>query len=164
MCDEEESVSIAVNGKPVRSSGHRGAVSGEMLVMRDVRALGKLGVCSKRASWDETSRGACEHVCRGDEARRCGLGSNGGSEERPEVGGKARGDWTGSTERVCDTAAPLGSRQTQEHAAASPWPSCGPLERLLAVAVQRPQRARQWPQCSAAEPPLGQSRASRRDP
>jgi hypothetical protein len=43
-------VSIAVNGKRVRSSGHRGVVSGVMWVMCDVHALGKLGECSKETS------------------------------------------------------------------------------------------------------------------
>jgi hypothetical protein len=103
MCDENKSVSIAVNRKRVRSSGHHGVVSGEMSVMHNVHASGKLGVCSKRASQDKTSWGACEHACRGDEVRRCGLGSDGGLEERPEVGGKAQGDWTGSAEHVCDS-------------------------------------------------------------
>jgi hypothetical protein len=102
MCDEEESVSIAVNSKPVHSSGHHGAVSREMSVMRNAHMSGKLGVCSEKVSRDETSWGACEHACRGDEARRCGLGSDRGSEERPEVGRKVQGDWTGSAECVCD--------------------------------------------------------------
>jgi hypothetical protein len=43
MCDEDESVSIAVNGKRVRSSGHHRAVSGVMSVMRNAHASGKLG-------------------------------------------------------------------------------------------------------------------------
>jgi hypothetical protein len=102
MCDEDKSVSIAVNRKPVRSSEHHRAVSGEMLVMRNAHMLGKLGVCSKKASWDKTSWGVCEHVCQGDEARRCGLGSDRGLEERPEVGRKVQGDRTGSAECVCD--------------------------------------------------------------
>jgi hypothetical protein len=63
MCDEDESVSIAVNGKQVRSSGHCGAVSGVMLVMRDARMLGKLGGCSEEASRDGAHWGACERAC-----------------------------------------------------------------------------------------------------
>jgi hypothetical protein len=41
MYDEDKSVSIAVNRKQVHSSGHRGAVSREMLVMCSARMLGK---------------------------------------------------------------------------------------------------------------------------
>jgi hypothetical protein len=73
-----------------------------MLVMCNARALGKFGVCSERASWDKTSWGACEHASRGDAARRCRLGSGGGSEERPEVSRKVQGDRTESTEHVYD--------------------------------------------------------------
>jgi hypothetical protein len=50
MCDEDKSVSIAVNGKQVCSSGHHRAVSGVMLVMHNVRALGKFGGCSEEPS------------------------------------------------------------------------------------------------------------------
>jgi hypothetical protein len=102
MYDEDKSVSIAVNRKQVCSSGHCGAVSGEMLVMHDAHMSGKLGGCSKEASWDKTSWGVCEHVCRGGEARRCGLGSDRGSEKRPEDSREAQGDQMGSAERVCD--------------------------------------------------------------
>jgi hypothetical protein len=70
MCDEDESVSIAVNRKQVRSSGHRRAVSGVMSVMRNARALGKLGGCSKEASQDRVRQGACERVCWASETRR----------------------------------------------------------------------------------------------
>jgi hypothetical protein len=77
MCDEDKSVSIAVNGKPVHSSGHRRAVSGVMLVMRNAHLLGKFGECSKETSWDRASWGVCERVCRDSEARRGGLGSDG---------------------------------------------------------------------------------------
>jgi hypothetical protein len=37
MCDEDKSVSIAVNRKQVRSSGHCRAVFGVMSVMRNAR-------------------------------------------------------------------------------------------------------------------------------
>jgi hypothetical protein len=77
MCDENESVSIAVNRKPVHSSGHRGAVSGVMLLMCNVCTSGKFGGCSEEPSWDRTSWGACERVCRDSEARGGGLGSDG---------------------------------------------------------------------------------------
>jgi hypothetical protein len=59
MYDEDQSVSIVVNRKQVCSSGHCGAVSGEILVMRGAHALGKLGVCSETRSQDGTRRGAC---------------------------------------------------------------------------------------------------------
>jgi hypothetical protein len=96
-------VSIAVNGKQVRSSGHCGAVSGVMLVMRNARTSVKLRECSKETSRDEVSWGACERACRDSEARRGGLGSDGESEKRPEVDREAQGGRTGSAERVCDT-------------------------------------------------------------
>jgi hypothetical protein len=70
MRDEDESVSIAVNGKRVRSSEHRGAVSGVMSVMRDVRTVGKLGGCSKEASRDGARWGVCERACQASEMRR----------------------------------------------------------------------------------------------
>jgi hypothetical protein len=70
MHDEDESVSIAVNGKRVRSSEHRRAVSGVMSVMRDARALEKLGGCSEEASWDGARWGVCERACRASETRR----------------------------------------------------------------------------------------------
>jgi hypothetical protein len=70
MRDENESVSIAVNGKRVRSSEHCGAVSGVMSVMRDARALGKLGGCSEEASRDGARRGVCERACRASGTRR----------------------------------------------------------------------------------------------
>jgi hypothetical protein len=70
MCDEDKSVSIAVNGEQVRSSGHRRAVSRVMLVMRNVCALGKLGGCSEEASWDGVHWGACEWACQASETRR----------------------------------------------------------------------------------------------
>jgi hypothetical protein len=70
MCDEDESVSIAVNGKQVCSSGHRGAVSGVMSVMRNARALGKLGECSKEASQYRVCWGVCERACWASETRR----------------------------------------------------------------------------------------------
>jgi hypothetical protein len=70
MRDEDKSVSIAVNGKQVRSSEHHRAVSGVMLVMRDVRTLGKLGGCSKEASRDGARWGVCEQACRASETRR----------------------------------------------------------------------------------------------
>jgi hypothetical protein len=63
MRDEDESVSIAVNGKRVRSGEHRGAVSGVMSVMRDARALGKLGGCSEEVSRDGARWGVCERAC-----------------------------------------------------------------------------------------------------
>jgi hypothetical protein len=63
MRDEDESVSIAVNGKRVHSSEHRGAVSGMMSVMHDVRALGKLRGCSEEASRDGARQGVCERAC-----------------------------------------------------------------------------------------------------
>jgi hypothetical protein len=103
MYDEDESVSIAVNGRQVHSSGHCRAVSGVMSVMHNARALGKLGGCSKETSWDEASWGACEHACWASEVRRGGLGSDRESEMRPEVDRNAQGDWTGSTEHVCDS-------------------------------------------------------------
>jgi hypothetical protein len=59
MCDGDKSVSIAVNGKQVCSSGHHGAVSGVMLVMHNVCMLGKLRECSEEASWDGASWDAC---------------------------------------------------------------------------------------------------------
>jgi hypothetical protein len=59
MYDEDESVSIVVNGKQVCSSGHCGAVSREILVMCGAHTLGKLGVCSKTRSWDGTRQGVC---------------------------------------------------------------------------------------------------------
>jgi hypothetical protein len=64
--------------------------------------LGKLRGCSKEVSWDKTGWGACEHACRGSEARRGRLGSDRESEKRLEDSGKAQGDQTGSTEHVCD--------------------------------------------------------------
>jgi hypothetical protein len=70
MCDEDESVSIAVNGKQVRSSGHCRAVSGVMPVMRNVRVLGKLRRCSEEASWDRVRQSACEQACWASETRR----------------------------------------------------------------------------------------------
>jgi hypothetical protein len=70
MRDEDESVSIAVNGKRVRSSEHRGAVSGVMSVMRDARALGKLGGCSEEASRNGAHWGVCERACQAGETRR----------------------------------------------------------------------------------------------
>jgi hypothetical protein len=70
MRDEDESVSIAVNGKRVRSSEHCGAVSGVMLVMRNARTLGKLGGCSEEASRDGARRGVCERACQASETRR----------------------------------------------------------------------------------------------
>jgi hypothetical protein len=70
MRDEDESVSIAVNGKRVRSSECRGAVSGVMSVMRDARALGKLGGCSEETSRGGARRGVCERACRASETRR----------------------------------------------------------------------------------------------
>jgi hypothetical protein len=76
MRDEDESVSIAVNGKRVRSSEHHGAVSGVISVMCDARMLGEFGECSKETSWDGASRGACERACRGSEVRRGRLGSD----------------------------------------------------------------------------------------
>jgi hypothetical protein len=103
MCDEDKSVSIAVNRKQVCSGGHRGAVSGVMSVMRNVRKLGKLGGCCEERSQDGMSWGACEHACRGSEARRGGLGSGGELEMRSEVNGEVQGDQTGSAECVCDT-------------------------------------------------------------
>jgi hypothetical protein len=102
MCDENESVSIAVNRKPVHSSGHHGAVSGVMSLMCNVCTSGKFGGCSEEPSWDGTSWGACEHACWDSEARRSGLGSNGESEKRPEDGRKVQGGQTGSAECVCD--------------------------------------------------------------
>jgi hypothetical protein len=69
MRDEDKSVSIAVNGKQVHSSEHRGAVSGVMSVMRNARTLGKLGGCSKEASWDGACQGVCERACRASETR-----------------------------------------------------------------------------------------------
>jgi hypothetical protein len=71
MHDEDKSVSIAVNGKRVCSSEHRGAVSGVMSVMRNVHALGKLGGCSEEASWDRARWGMCEQVCQASETRQC---------------------------------------------------------------------------------------------
>jgi hypothetical protein len=103
MWDEDESVSIAVNGKPVRSSGHRGAVSRVMSVMRNACASGKLGECFEETSWDGASWGVCEHACWDSEARRGGLGSDRELERRPEDSGKVQGDQTGFAERVCDT-------------------------------------------------------------
>jgi hypothetical protein len=70
MHDEDKSVSIAVNGKRVRSSEHRGAVSGVMSVMRAARALEKLGGCSEETSWGGARRGVCERACRASETRR----------------------------------------------------------------------------------------------
>jgi hypothetical protein len=70
MCGEDESVSIAVNGKRVRSSGHCGAVSGVMSVMRDAHTLGKLGECSEEASRDGAHWGVCEWACWASETRR----------------------------------------------------------------------------------------------
>jgi hypothetical protein len=69
MHDEDKSVSIAVNGKRVRSSEHRGAVSGVVLVMCNACALGKLGGCSDEASRDGAHWGACEWVCWASETR-----------------------------------------------------------------------------------------------
>jgi hypothetical protein len=96
-------VSIAVNRKRVRSSGHHGVVSGVMLVMCNARASVKLRECSEETSCDKASQGACERACRNSEARRGGLGSDGELEKRPEVDGEVRGGQTGSAERVCDT-------------------------------------------------------------
>jgi hypothetical protein len=70
--------------------------------MCGARALGRLEGCSEEASWDETSPGACEHVCQGSEAKRGRLGSNRGLEEQPEGSRKAQGDQMGSAECVCD--------------------------------------------------------------
>jgi hypothetical protein len=70
MRDEDKSVSIAVNGKRVCSSEHRRAVSRVMLVMRDARALGKLGGCSEEASRDKARWGVCERACRASGTRR----------------------------------------------------------------------------------------------
>jgi hypothetical protein len=103
MCDEDKSVSIAVNRKPVCSSGHCGAVSRVMSVMCNAHMLGKFRGCSKEPSWDRTGWGACERACWDSEARRSRLGSNGESEKRTEDGGKAQGDRMGSAERVCDS-------------------------------------------------------------
>jgi hypothetical protein len=89
MYDEDNSVSIAVNRKQVHSSGHCGMVSREMLVMCGARALGKLRGCSKEASWDKVSRGACKCACWGSKTKRCRLGSKEG------FGDKARGWQTG---------------------------------------------------------------------
>jgi hypothetical protein len=96
-------VSIAVNGKQVRSSGHHGVVSGVMSVMRNACTSVKLRECSEETSCNKVSQGACERACRNSEARRGGLGSNGESEKRPEVDREVRGGRTGSAERVCDT-------------------------------------------------------------
>jgi hypothetical protein len=103
MRDEDKSVSIAVNGKRVRSSEHRRAVSGVMSVMRDAHALGKLGGCSEEASQDGACWGVCEWACRASETQGgCGLRSGKESEMGPEVDGETRGDQRGSAERVCD--------------------------------------------------------------
>jgi hypothetical protein len=69
MRDEDESVSIALNGKRVRSSEHCGAVSGVMSVMHDARALGKPGGCSEEASRDRARWGVCEQACQASETR-----------------------------------------------------------------------------------------------
>jgi hypothetical protein len=69
MYDEDKSVSIAVNRKQVRSSGHHRAVSGVMLVMCNARALGKLGGCSNEASRDRACWGTCEQACWASETR-----------------------------------------------------------------------------------------------
>jgi hypothetical protein len=70
MRDEDKSVSIAVNGKQVRSSEHHGAVSRVMSVMCDVRTLGKLRGCSEEASRDGARQGVCERACQASETRR----------------------------------------------------------------------------------------------
>jgi hypothetical protein len=62
MYDGDKSVSIVVSGKQrkqVHSSEHHGAVSGEMLVMRNARTMGNLRGCSKEMSWDRTRQDVC---------------------------------------------------------------------------------------------------------